>query len=869
MLIAVGRSRKDTRWHNTEYTWETFLEKLREPYRSHETTREYRAMSKADKAQAKDIGGFVGGALNGGRRKAEAVRDRCLVTLDLDDAGPDAWENAALWGWTCACYSTHSHTPEKPRLRMLFPLDRTVTVEEYEAIARKVAEYIGFEQLDVTSFEPSRLMYWPSCPSDGEYVFREQEGEVLCADEVLRSYGPDDAWKDSRLWPTGKIETEVRVREVKRQGDPTEKPGIVGLFCRTYDIPAAIDAFLPNVYTEGEHGRYTYAAGSTADGAVLYDDGAFLYSHHGTDPCGGQLVNAFDLVRIHLFGSLDEGCDPDTEITKRPSYQKMREFAAEDDGVKLQSARETEERAVARFSDLVEPDDDGVDSADKDASSDWSKQLKVDKKTGEIEPSIQNACVLLRNLPDFKGKLGYNPMSDVVTVKGELPWWKTQKYDRLEDMFKEELENMTEEEQKKLPPKLTQEGEYPWTENDWANFYAYFEPMGFPTKGKSNGVLDNALRVVSLENTYHPIRTYLAGLRWDGTPRVATMFIRWLGAEDTPLDREITKLWMMAGVDRIMRPGCQFDEMLITCGPQGIGKSRMLRMLARGFFTNSIRAADMSKQTAELLQGMWIVEMGELDGMKKGDQTQIKNFITATTDRYRGAYTRTAETHPRQCILAGTSNEASFLRDDTGERRYWIMPVTGTGDDGTMFGFKDKVDQLWAEAVHMWKTRMLERRLPGQRLEDVELCLYLEDKKLAKQMEARQMGYKLPEEDRDEIEGYLETLRPANWYELSASDRKRFAQGDWIGEESACTLRIDRISVKEIRCELFGERMEDTGKKTSKSLRIVDILDSMPEWRKAGKARDPAYGSGTRQYWVRKDTEMDRKNGQMSVTMTP
>ena len=104
---------------------------------------------------------------------------------------------------------------------------------------------------------------------------------------------------------------------------------------------------------------------------------------------------------------------------------------------------------------------------------------------------------------------------------------------------------------------------------------------------------------------------------------------------------------------------------------------------------------------------------------------------------------------------------------------------------------------------------------------------------------------------------------------MSASDRKRFAQGDWIGEESACTLRIDRISVKEIRCELFGERMEDTGKKTSKSLRIVDILDSLPEWRKAGKARDPAYGSGTHQYWVRKDTEMDRKNGQMSVPMTP
>ena len=835
MLIAVGKSRKDIRWHNTDYTWESFLDLLREPYRTHETVREYKALSKAEKGAIKDIGGFVGGALNGGRRKAEAVRNRCLVTLDLDNAGPEAWENAALWGWRCACYSTHSHTPEKPRLRMVFPLDREVTVEEYEAIARKVAQYIGFEQLDLSSFEPSRLMYWPSCPSDGEYIFRVQDGELLCADEVLQSYGHDDAWKDSRLWPTGRIEAEVRVKEAKRQGRPEDKPGIVGLFCRTYDVPAAIDTFLPDVYVEGEHGRYTYAAGSTADGAVLYDDGAFLYSHHGTDPCGGLLVNAFDLVRIHKYGDLDDSVDADTEITKRPSYKKMLDLAAEDDGVKDTAAREREAEVAERFGDLT--------GAEEEEDPDWRKRLTVDRKTGEIEPTIQNAMTLLRNLPDFKGKLGYNPMSDVITVKGELPWWTQQKYDRLEDMFDDDPDF--------CPPKLTDDGESAWTENDWSSFYAYFEPLGFPTRGKTNGVLEHALRNVSMEHTFHPIRTYLAGLKWDGVSRVSTMFIKWLGAEDTPLDREITRLWMIAGVDRIMRPGCQFDSMLITCGPQGIGKSRMLRMLARGFFTNSVTAANMSKQTAELLQGMWIVEMGELDGMKKGEQTQIKNFITATSDRYRGAYTRTAETHPRQCILAGTSNEASFLRDDTGERRYWIMPVKGTGDEGRMAGLKDEVDQLWAEAVVLWKRRMTERRQPGQRLADVDLCLFLEDKALKEQMEQRQQGYKLPEDDRDEVIGYLNALRPANWYDMSAADRKGFAMGDWLGDPSSCTLRIDRISVKELRCELFGERMEDTGRKTSRALRLVDILDSTPEWRKVGKRIDPAYGNGPRQYWVR------------------
>lgn len=848
MIIAIGKSRKDTRWHNTEMSWPEFLNRLMSAYRSHETVKEYKAMSKDEKARAKDIGGFVGGELSSGRRKAENVVNRCMVTLDLDDAGETAWDDAAMWGWTCACYSTHSHTPEKPRLRMVFPLDRAVSVDEYQAIARRIAEYIGIEQLDPTSYEPSRLMYWPSCPSDGEYVFEQQEGELISADEILRTYGRDDAWKDSRLWPTAKTEAQVQIREAKRQGDPTEKPGIVGLFCRTYDIPAAIDRFLPDTYTEGDKGRYTYAAGSTADGAVLYQDGAFLYSHHGTDPCGGQLVNAFDLVRIHMFGDLDIG-DDEMEITRRPSYKRMSEFAAEDEAVKKTSAQEKMDEVAARFGDL-EGGDAGTDE-------DWHKQLTVDKKTGEIEPSIQNACILLRNLPDFKGKLGYNPMSDVITVKGELPWWGKQKYDRLADMFQDE--NGETELQK-----LTEDGENLWQETDWSSYYAYFEPLGFQTRGGHNGVLDHALQIVSQENTYHPIRSYLAGLKWDGVKRLETMFIRWLGAEDTPLDREITRLWMIAGVDRVMRPGCQFDEILITCGPQGLGKSRMLRTLARGYFTNSIEKLSMDKSVAEKLQGMWIVELGELDGMKKGEQTQIKNFVTSTTDRYRGAYARAAVTHPRQCILAGTSNEASFLRDSTGERRYWIMPVVGTGDRGEMKGFKEEVDQLWAEAVVEWKRRMMEFRVPGQRLEDIDLCLYLKDPKLDKQMMNRQLGYKLPEEDRDEVEGYLDTLRPANWYEMSAQDRRDFASGDWIGDPSSCTLRIDRISVKELRCELFRERVEDTGRKSSRSYRLVDILDSTPGWRKANKQVDLAYGSGARQYWVRIGSREDRKGHDLS-----
>jgi hypothetical protein len=258
----------------------------------------------------------------------------------------------------------------------------------------------------------------------------------------------------------------------------------------------------------------------------------------------------------------------------------------------------------------------------------------------------------------------------------------------------------------------------------------------------------------------------------------------------------------------------------------------------------------MSKQTAELLQGMWIVELGELDGMRKGEQTAIKNFITATMDRYRSAYARQATNHPRQCVLAGTSNEGSFLRDDTGERRYWIMPVKGGGDRGELKGFAREVDQLWAEAVVMWMERMRRFREPGQKQSEVNLYLYLKEDALEEEMEKRRQGYKLPDADRVDIAGYLDTLRPANWDELSAGDRRAFAQGDWLGDEKSLTYRLDRVTIKELRHELFGGRND-------KDLRIGDILDSMPGWRKGKNGRNKAYATWSMPMWVRIGGEWD------------
>lgn len=868
MKIATARQKTSKRWRTQEISWPQLLNRLRSPLRTGETTREYKAMGKADKDRAKEAaGGFVGGALNGGQRKTETVRERWLITLDADRGKVGAWSRAtALVEYRMACYSTHSHTPEAPRLRWIVPVDRPMAPDEYPAVARKVAQWLDIESMDPTTYEVARLMYWPTCSLDGEYEFREQDGPVLSVDEVLRSYGDGDAWKDTTLWPVARTEQEIRKRAREKAGDPLEKQGMVGMFCRTFDVEDAIDTFLPEVYAPtNTPGRYTYTGGSTAGGAIVYDQGRFLYSNHATDPCCGMSVNAFDLVRIHKFGQLDDECEEETAATKLPSYGAMTKWAAQLPEIREMATKERLEAVAQDFGDLAEASEDTQDGGAPGCAEDgggqgqpekdWKSKLTLDEKTGGIEETIHNAVLLLRNLPDFAGKLGYNPMSDTITVKGELPWWGKKSQERLSSFLPGwgETDGVGATEGPEAEPLAT------WEEVDWSSLYAYFERLGFPTRGKTNGVLDHAVQIVTKENSFHPIRSYLKSLEWDGVERLDTMFIRWLGAEDTRLNREITRLWMLAGVDRVMRPGCQFDSVLITCGPQGIGKTRMLRQLARGFFTNSVDKLTVSKDTGEKLQGVWIVELGELDGMRRGEVTATKNFLTTTVDRYRSAYARTAVDHPRQCIFAGTSNEASFLRDSTGERRFWIMPVEGTGDQGRLSGFSEEVDQIWAEAMARWAERMQACRVPGQPWEAVDLCLYLQDPVLQRDMMLVQAGFKLPEEDRDAVEAYLDEPRPRNWYDMDVAARRDFAQDIWIGDRETCTLQINRISVRELRCELFGERLEDAGRKSSRSLRLTDIMDTVPGWRKAGRQRVRGYKYSLTQTWVRIGSEEDNR----------
>lgn len=208
LAIATGRSRIETQWKNRQLRWSELVERLKTPIRTHETVAEYKQMPKRERDQLKDVGGFIGGALKGGRRKADAVQSRQLVTLDADYVKGDLWASVeTIFGNGCACYSTHSHTPKSPRLRLVIPLTRPVTPDEYQAVARTIAGDLGIDFFDDTTYQPHRLMYWPSVPKDGEYVFKLLDEPWLDPDTVLGRY---EDWRDASYWPESSRTTGER-----------------------------------------------------------------------------------------------------------------------------------------------------------------------------------------------------------------------------------------------------------------------------------------------------------------------------------------------------------------------------------------------------------------------------------------------------------------------------------------------------------------------------------------------------------------------------------------------------------------------------------------------------------------------------------
>ncbi|MEV3023878.1 virulence protein E, partial [Paenibacillus larvae] len=392
--IAFGKNRSDKNWKNEFLTWDEFVDRLRKVRRTGETMAEYSKMDNINKARVKDGPAFVGGFIRGGRRKKENLETRSLITLDVDQGDENFLFccDLVLDGTAYVIYSTHSHRPKKPKYRLIIPTDRTMNPDEYAAVSRKIAEQIGMQYFDKTTFDVHRLMYLPSCSNDAKPILEVFEGEPLGVDEVLDQYLD---WKDPLEWPRHESDKAKR-RAAAKMEDPRGKQGLVGVFCRCYTISEAIDEFLPGVYEPTEQAnRYTYVGSSSYGGLVIYDDDTFAYSHHESDPISGREVNAFDLVRIHKFGQLDDKASEKTNITKLPSYTAMRAFANEDKNVKREMWDELSEHC-----DNISEEEDEDDDA-------WVDKLKMNQNTGYPHATSGNVELILSH-GEWKKVLAYD-----------------------------------------------------------------------------------------------------------------------------------------------------------------------------------------------------------------------------------------------------------------------------------------------------------------------------------------------------------------------------------------------------------------------------------------------------------------------------
>lgn len=779
--VALGNNRKTKTWKNQPLPWAELLGRMAEVVRTPETVAEYKALGRDQQSDVKDVGGFVGGYCNNGSRSD--IRHRSLVCLDADFASPGLWDDwTLLYGNAGAVYSTHKHTPEKPRLRLVIPLSRNVTPDEYQAIGRRIADTLGIDQFDDTSYQPQRVMYWPSASRDGEFVFQYHDGPFLDPDAVLGTYHD---WRDVSAWPASSRVAEVIKKSAAKQQDPLAKPGLIGAFCRAYSITEAIAEFVPE-YVAGSPGRYTFTGGSTADGVVIYDD-KFSYSHHATDPASMQLCNAWDLVRLHKFSALDDDCAPDAPVSSRPSYKAMNDLASGDARVKAQLVSDRLAEAHADFADAP------VEVVDPD----WQSKLKITSQ-GWLASCIENVVLILNGDPALAGCVGFNEMTHNIVATRSLPWRKVS-------------------------------GESQWTDADDADLRYYLERV-YGLTGKDK--IFDGLNVVAMARKFHPVRDYLDGCVWDGVERLERLLVDFLGADDTPYTRAVTRKSLVAAVARIYRPGVKFDYLLTLRGRQGLGKSALIAKLGGAWFSDSFTTLQ-GKDAFEQVQGVWLMEIGELASMKKAEVEQIKLYLSKQVDRFRPAYGRRIQEFPRQCIFIGTTNESQFLRDRTGNRRFWVVDTPNVPKKDLWTHLcKQEVDQVWAEAVALYRK--------GE-------ALYL-SAELEAAARAVQETYEEENPHVGMVALYLERKLPEQWRSMDLYARRMWLEGTEQGtteRQTVCTL--------EIWAEALGQSPDRMDRYASAEIR--DIMAKLPRWKHQGDAKITAGPYGRQRYYKREDEE--------------
>lgn len=730
--MAFGRRESRGDAENVEISWSELCEKLSTPIRDEQMTMAaYAAASKAEKMEAKNVGFFAGGQFAGGKRKADAITARSLITIDIDEVH-DRNLLAGLefgmmpnWGYEALVYTTRSHSPDAPRIRVVAPLARPVDAEEHDAIVRLLASKIcpGLLGVDAASAVMSQIMYLPSANADGEFFAHHVPGEIVEPDAILA--GVDLASQEDI--PLFEREFQRRVSDGSPAGDPRERSGVAGAFARAYSITSAMRSLIPGVYRPVGGNRFEFQGGEGVAGAIVYEDDLRLYSHHqNSDPCGGVLVGAFDMVRLHRFGDLDEGVPMETGYHALPSVNAMMEFAKADpkvlaemhdadrpvmaddftaaldvdaDDLAVEAHLAAEQGDAALLDEILSIDDVdaeletgeavGADDFAIDASAeegldldgalevaadeaqpegDWREALNTLMTWGPdardrpvLKPSSDNIRLILRHDPRVAGVIARDEFSDKIVLRKDLVVPTSGICFRYDKAAPELNETMRNALMGMVQVGVNRGG---------------YDIM--PTRDQFNaGVI-----VAAYQNGFNSLHEaleldeYGQAVVWDGVSRIDDFFVRHIGCEDNAYTRAVSRLTMIGIVARAYEPGCKFDFVPVLEGGEGLRKSDLVDVMALGFYS-SLTQGDL-KETKKLLEkitGTLVCEFNELAAVLGTDPGQVAALISTAKDQERVAYGKESLTYRRGNIFIGTTNRKRYLEKQDGNRRFWPLEV--------------------------------------------------------------------------------------------------------------------------------------------------------------------------------------------------